>query len=67
MASASARHALLLVTVVHGACLDTELASLPASSGSAVPLGGALAYCLPTSLQLAKYWEAFLPEAKAIS
>lgn len=34
-------------------------------SGSATRWGHSLT--VPTSLQLAKYWEAFLPEAKAIS
>lgn len=62
MAYASAPHAFL-----SGGCGARGLPPSQASSGSALPLGGALAYCLPTSLQLAKYWEAFLPEAKAIS
>lgn len=58
MAYASAPHAFL-----SGGCGARGLPPSQASSGSALPLG----YCLPTSLQLAKYWEAFLPEAKAIS
>lgn len=47
-----------------GECHGSVLTSLP-SSGSATRWGHVLT--VPTSLQLAKYWEAFLPEAKAIS
>lgn len=58
-----------------GACLcgaealgehqGTVLDSSQAGLGSATRWGHLLT--VPTSLQLAKYWEAFLPEAKAIS